>query len=515
MKKWSRNISTNVAALMGFLALANYAECSTNTPYLSVNTSDTYKFFEIDPNSNKDGSAAKGESSIVLGLTSNITRNGSIVIGNNINDQTTSPWSGVFSTLIGHNTHIQGTSKSRYLTMVGTSNSAIDADGSVSIGSFTKSNGYSNITIGNFVENNSSKGESIAIANNQINSGGTDVEGRKSFVLGPGNIGIGTGVQIGSHNTSNIQGSQPEKAIGIGYNASVMKTKAIAIGNEAYASSVGGVALGYGSETRSDNQGEISQTGYNPAEVDPTNKEEAVWKSTSGYSEISVGKYIGGKTTISRRIANVAAGVHDADAVNVAQLKSVELKLLDDAKSPNKVNLNLKNDTLKVKGDANITTLLDSNDKSLSVSLKSDLTGITSITNMLDGTKLTLNNNGVSVNDRSITGLKGEAITSTSTAAVTGKQLFEAMQHANVNILSATGQTQYTTQDGTPLVRIDGVFYDKTKLEAKYTLANDGRYYAKNDVDQNANLPKADPGCSPQWKSHQHNGTKSGFKKRR
>lgn len=456
-KKMSRKLLTT-SILMTVLTggvIVPFVNAAT-VDYLSVNTNDPYEFFEIVATDNQKSNGARGGNTIVLGVNGGTGRYGALFIGNKIVDQGPQEWNGIFSTVVGHNTYLQGTGKNRFTTSLGASNQIIDGDGSVTLGTNNRSNGPTNITIGNFINNDALLGENIAIAPTKINGGGTGIDNnRKPEVLGPGNIGIGSGVQIKNDRGAN---NQPVKAIAIGYDSRAKTNGTIAIGQYAEADTLNGVALGAFSHTYSDKKGAINEKGYNPSSQ--TTPDNSIWKSTQGYGEISVGKFDGTNVTISRRIANVAAGVLDADAVNVAQLKAVELKIKDDATSPNTAYLNLKNDTLNVGGEKNITTVVSTTttgsgnatttEKKITVSLKDTLTGITSITNntttKTNGTIITFNDDNISLNTKKITGLTDGALSNTSTDAITGKQLVDKLS----NIATAIGGgAEVSNTDGT------------------------------------------------------------------
>ena len=89
----------------------------------------------------------------------------------------------------------------------------------------------------------------------------------------------------------------------LGYNANVTKE--------------GGVALGYGSIASTD-KGEI---GYDPSKKGPSDQTTSTWIATD--AAVSVGN----GTNITRQITGVAAGTQDTDAVNVAQLKQVQVAI--------------------------------------------------------------------------------------------------------------------------------------------------------------------------------------------
>ena len=108
---------------------------------------------------------------------------------------------------------------------------------------------------------------------------------------------------------------------------------AVAVGAGARAETAGAVALGSnsvagykdraGTESKITGYDERTGTGYNGR-----NSTDPAWRSTA--ASVSVGggtttytDYLGNEktVTVTRRISNVAAGVYDTDAVNVAQLK--------------------------------------------------------------------------------------------------------------------------------------------------------------------------------------------------
>ena len=121
---------------------------------------------------------------------------------------------------------------------------------------------------------------------------------------------------------------------------SAKESDAIAIGTQATAQIKDSIALGSNSLTTAQDKAgsRTGLSGYDPLQTDTDNdyfrgdakyaEDDPVWRSTAG--SLSVG---GGTTTVTddegnpkevpvtRRISNVAAGINDSDAVNVAQLK--------------------------------------------------------------------------------------------------------------------------------------------------------------------------------------------------
>ena len=78
----------------------------------------------------------------------------------------------------------------------------------------------------------------------------------------------------------------------------------------------GGVALGSGSILNATESG-LGQSGWDQSTGAASTDESYIWRPTLGAVSVGV------SGTDTRRITNVAAGINDTDAVNVAQLKKV------------------------------------------------------------------------------------------------------------------------------------------------------------------------------------------------
>jgi hypothetical protein len=155
-------------------------------------------------------------------------------------------------------------------------------------------------------------------------------ESTNNFLDGVGNVG--TNIQnttiIGTANTAKdsnhnvvigdnhyIDGNSNNVIIGSSDTANTQTnaTGAVILGHNANASVDGGVALGEDSQATVDK----GQTGYDPGTGNTSAKADSTWKSTA--AAVSVGDVDNG---ITRQITSVAAGTQDTDAVNVAQLKA-------------------------------------------------------------------------------------------------------------------------------------------------------------------------------------------------
>ena len=213
------------------------------------------------------------------------------------------------------------------------------------------------------------------------------VAGHGSYVKARESIAIGSG--------ANVSGNENIRSQAIGYGATVTGTgayDATAIGATAQVSGVqGGVALGSGSLlSRTTNSNE--NAGFNSKFIDGTKvRNRAYTADLTGHNDqwdsgsINTGAVSVGNDTQKRQIINVAAGSQDTDAVNVAQLKNVGVRVGADTNTAtigtNKVAADFLayNGQLNIKGDSNrITTVSenDTNGKDANVNVKFDYDGL-------------------------------------------------------------------------------------------------------------------------------------------
>ncbi|QEM88154.1 hypothetical protein FEF05_06555 [Glaesserella parasuis] len=145
-----------------------------------------------------------------------------------------------------------------------------------------------------------------------------------------------------------------QRSVAIGDSAEVNSgaTRAIALGHNSIVTVAGGVALGYGS--RAETKGGIEGAKQTHSVVTDEKSEANGFKSTqqvdrNDIGAVSVGVGSGNKL-IKRQIVNVAAGTQDTDAVNVAQLKSLTLKIAGDTGNSDNEKVGIWEGTLKVLG---------------------------------------------------------------------------------------------------------------------------------------------------------------------
>ena len=198
-------------------------------------------------------------------------------------------------------------------------------------------------------------------------------------------------------------------AAAIGWASEATKADATAIGHSATANIEGGVALGSESKTTV----AAGVQGYNPAS-DRTDKysTQAGAVGTSTLAAVSIGD----GSAKTRQLTGLAAGTADTDAVNVAQLKNVNLKYAGDTGNSDVL---LKDHTLNVKGSDFITTSADGTGIKIEAKVGKDITanadgkavapttnGIATTENVTQainksGWKVTSSNNGGTTNGSS------------------------------------------------------------------------------------------------------------------
>ena len=237
---------------------------------------------------------------------------------------------------------------------------------------------------------------------------------------------IGQGAQIdpnATYATAVGQGSRVQSSEGaaLGKGATAAGAKTLALGSGASATAAGSVALGSESVA-----GAAAGTkGWDPAAGRVNNHTTAVSgaaASLSGLGSVSIGA--SGK---ERQITNLAAGSNDTDAVNVAQLKAVNLQIAGNTTATAGADVRLHNQTLNVVGDG---TYLTSNAAGNTITM--DLTQ--SIKNKINSIFVT-----------SFTGDQGSKVTPTATSNtvnVTGKKF---TTNSEPNSIWADGGVRYET----------------------------------------------------------------------
>ena len=232
----------------------------------------------------------------------------------------------------------------------------------------------------------------LAFGNQSAASGQSSVAvGRKSKASEFGTVALGYGAEATGKQSIAIGGDeygstyQPGIEDGAGKTTTASADNAIALGHNATANIAGGVALGSESKTTV----AAGVTGYNPADS-RTNKysTQAGAVGTSTLAAVSIGEGV----TKTRQLTGLAAGKEDTDAVNVAQLKNVNLKYAADTGNSDVL---LKDGTLTVNGDNDIISTSVESNGAVKVTAKKGA----NITTNADGKAVAPTTNGIATTD--------------------------------------------------------------------------------------------------------------------
>ena len=191
-------------------------------------------------------------------------------------------------------------------------NTNTDTGGATSVGTDTEASGGGATALGYGAK---AIGTYNSALGNQANASGTATTAVGVSSKASGAYSAALGVSSKATNTGSI---------GIGLasdsDAGATGSGAVSIGSQAGASIQDSVALGSNSKTTVNS----GVQGYDPS---AQNKTDVTWRSTKG--AVSVGDVDNADPTkkVTRQITSVAAGTNDTDAVNVAQLKSLNGKV--------------------------------------------------------------------------------------------------------------------------------------------------------------------------------------------
>ena len=313
------------------------------------------------------GATTSAESALALGYNASASAQNAIALGKSASTAgqdavalgSSSQAKGDSGLAIG--TGAQANSKSVISLGYQANNGASNNNNGVAIGwaAGMQSNGLNNVGVG------TNAGRQI-IGNNNTSLGNGAGNITSTNIYTSDSIMLGTGAKVvGSSATKSI-----DNVIAIGKNASGSASSAIAVGINAGSSAENGVAIGPNSNVTTYNGialGSFSKastasgvSGYN---VNANRSDKY-----AGLTDIALKSNLGavsvGNSTMTRQITGVAAGTNDTDAVNIAQLKSVNLAFTGNTGSG---DVNLANSKLSINGD-NTYIRTDANNKSLTIS---------------------------------------------------------------------------------------------------------------------------------------------------
>ena len=303
-----------------------------------------------------EGNDSKVEDTITMGHSNTASVGGGIAIGQD-------------------NVANSGGNAGNTMIAIGRENEATALD-TVAIGRKTKATANTSVALG--ARSEATGAGSVAIGGNG--------DGYKTTSNGLGATALGMQAKADGTAATAVGGVSEATANGaaaFGQGAKATAVQATALGYKSEASVKDGVALGSTSKATVDK----GVKGFNPAE-DRTNKYAGLagTAQTSTLAAVSVGD----GATATRQITGLAAGKNDTDAVNVAQLRSVNLKY---AGNSGNGDVLLDNGTLNVKGEGLISTSADAD------GIKVKLTEGGNITTNNDGKAVAPTTNGVATTD--------------------------------------------------------------------------------------------------------------------
>ncbi len=303
------------------------------------------------------------------------------------------------------------------------------------MGSRAKAAGTAGVGIGMLA--NATKDYSIAVGGESSSTADNSIAiGRKSSVSENDGIAIGT-----RSNASAV------KSIAIGDGASATTADGVAIGSKSVASTAAGVA------------------GYNAN----TGRTDTYANLTGATLTSTLGGVAVGTTGQTRQINYVAAGTADTDAVNVAQLKSVNLAFTGDTGSG---DVNLANSKLAVNGDDTYITTTANGKKITIAGKKQDITvtngtaaatpGMADSANVADAINKAIDQNKYGWNLSANGEATPEAIEKGNTVDFSGDDnITVARNNKNISVslkknLTGLNSASFNNAAGNPTVKIDG-----------------------------------------------------------
>ena len=427
--------------------------------YVSINSTDV---------PNKDNTGAKANNSIAIGpnASTDTAATSSVAIGDGANA------TGRSTVALG----LSAQAKSANATAVG-ANSIASEDDTVAVGHGAKATDGNASALG--ADAIASNIESTAIGHGTAASGASSTAlGSRAKAAGTAGVGIGMlanatkdySIAIGGESSSTADNS-----IAIGRKSSVSENDGIAIGTRSNASAVKSIAIGDGaSATTADGVAIGSKSvastaagvaGYNAN----TGRTDTYANLTGATLTSTLGGVAVGTTGQTRQINYVAAGTADTDAVNVAQLKSVNLAFTGDTGSG---DVNLANSKLAVNGDDTYITTTANGKKITIAGKKQDITvangtatataGMADSANVADAINKAIDQNKYGWNLSANGEATPEAIEKGNTVDFSGDDnITVARNNKNISVslkkdLTSLNSASFNNAAGNPTVKIDG-----------------------------------------------------------
>ena len=298
-------------------------------------------------------SKAEAERAISVGNLANATKNDSIAVGNN------SAASGLNASAVGKNSKASGQSAAAFGDTAQATNTNATAVGNQANASNTNTTAIGNQTVASGGNATAVGHLSQATADGATAIGTNNKAGYEGTAVGLSNTVTGrTSAAFGRSNT--VSGNESfaagirstasgEHNVAIGYQAATDGKATVAIGEGSKADIADGVAIGSNSATTA----AAGVQGFNPAD-----SRTKTYGGLTGAAQTSTlgAVAVGNGATATRQITGLAAGKENTDAVNVAQLRSVNLKY---AGNSGNSDVLLDNGTLNIKGEGLLSTTAD------------------------------------------------------------------------------------------------------------------------------------------------------------
>ncbi|MDU4409242.1 ESPR-type extended signal peptide-containing protein [Veillonella sp.] len=311
-----------------------------------------------------DNAKAKAARAMAIGGHAEATAEQAIAIGSDTGAGNKTTASKKNAIAVGHGATASGLDTAA----IGTSATA-SGQSSVALGNGTQSTHLNTTAIGSNVQ--STKTGSIGIGGN--------VESIGDYSVAIGSASAGKTVKAVDYATA-VGGlsNAAERAAALGAGANAAQARSVAVGYKATANTADGVAIGSTS---------VASTAAGVQGFDSAENRTRKYTNLTGNVQTSTlaAVSVGDGTTVTRQITGLAAGKEDTDAVNVAQLKNVGVRVGADTNTAtigtNKVAADFLayNGQLNIKGDSNRVTTVSENDangKDANVNIKFDYDGL-------------------------------------------------------------------------------------------------------------------------------------------
>ena len=301
-------------------------------------------------------SESGGEAAIAVGKSASASGESAVAVGNG------TVATGSDTVAIGTSSQATGSDA----LAIGKSANASNSD-SIAIGQDTVSNQINSVALGLSSQATGSSATALGAHTKATDTGAVAI-GLKAEATKEGSISIGqesaaSGLKAITTGMKSV--ASGENAAAYGNTAKAVGKNSLALGANTQATVEGGVALGAGSIANT-----VATAGYNP-NTGRTNTFTGLSGNalTSTWAAVSIGD-----GTNTRQLTGLAAGTNNTDAVNVAQLKSMNLAFTADGSTSGDVNLT--NSALNVVGDSTYITT-EGKDQTLTISGKKQTITVT------------------------------------------------------------------------------------------------------------------------------------------